>query len=84
MNILGMFLALDLQMFQNEVGFYITALFMGNLPFSGHSTIHSRPDDNYDGPLTFVEPCTLWLKCATSQATRSYLRGCGLSCSWRE
>ena len=67
-------------MFQNEVLDFITALFMGNLPFSGHSTIHSRPDDNYDGPLTFVEPCTFWLRRATSLARRLYLRGSGVSC----
>ena len=71
-------------MFQNEVVDFITALFMGNLPFSGHSTIHSRPDDNYDGPLTFVEPCTFWLKRATNLARRLYLRECGVSCCWEE
>ena len=51
----------NLERLRHEILDFVTALFMGNLPFSGHSTVCYRPEDCYTGPFTLckIVHCTV-------------------------
>ena len=54
---------MNLQRLRHEILDFVTALFMGNLSFGGHSTVYYRPEDCYTGPFTLCKAVHSPLHC---------------------
>ena len=68
---------MNLQRLRHEILDFVTALFMGNLPFDGHSTVYYRPEDCYTGPFTLCKAVHSPLHCLRCVCVKHFI------CVWR-
>ena len=72
---------MNLQRLRHEILDFVTALFMGNLPFGGHSTVYYRPEDCYTGPFTLCKAVHSPLHCLRCVCVKHSICVCVCVCA---